>query len=507
MSSLNTNIIANFLGNGWVALMGIAFVPLYLSYFGAEAYGVIGLFATLQATLSILDLGLSATLGRELAVLSARQGSASEMRDRVRTLEVIYWGMALVIGLGLLAIEPSIANYWVRPGKISLEEIRQAFLVLAAATAIRWPYTLYASGLYGLQRQVVLNVLTCMFATFQGVGAVLILELIAPTLQAFVLWQLAVALIQVAVTWAVLWRALPVAEGRAKFDLDVLRKIWRFAAGISGSSILAVIILQSDKILLSKVLTLEEFGYYVFGAAVASSLYRIISPITNAMSPHFTRLVAEGNTVGLVRSYHAGCGLMSVAILPGALLVAFFSKEILNFWTQNSHTSEQVYLVLSILIIGNALNGLINLPNALQLAYGWVGLQFYTNLVAIVVLGPALYLLATYYGGVGAAAVWVTLNTAYILIVIHIMHHQILPNEKWRWYLRDVGFPLVASIGVVALGKILLPHNLPQWMEIGAIGMIFIVSLVVAAATVQQTRQWIESVIVHGTRLFLQKLS
>jgi hypothetical protein len=38
--------------------MGLVFIPLYLHFSGIEAYGLIGLFATLQATFSLLDMGL-----------------------------------------------------------------------------------------------------------------------------------------------------------------------------------------------------------------------------------------------------------------------------------------------------------------------------------------------------------------------------------------------------------------------------------------------------------------
>lgn len=46
--------------------MGPAFIPRYIKYPGIEAYGLIGLFALLQAWLSLLDTGMTPTLGREL---------------------------------------------------------------------------------------------------------------------------------------------------------------------------------------------------------------------------------------------------------------------------------------------------------------------------------------------------------------------------------------------------------------------------------------------------------
>jgi hypothetical protein len=56
--SLKKNVIANYFGIGWQALMGVAFVPLYIKYLGMEAYGLIGIFAILQAWLVLLDMGM-----------------------------------------------------------------------------------------------------------------------------------------------------------------------------------------------------------------------------------------------------------------------------------------------------------------------------------------------------------------------------------------------------------------------------------------------------------------
>jgi O-antigen/teichoic acid export membrane protein len=83
MPSLKLNIIANFIGRGWIAIMGLAFVPLYIKFMGIEAYGLVGFSATIQALSSLLDMGLSTTLNRELARLSAHEEKAQESRDLV----------------------------------------------------------------------------------------------------------------------------------------------------------------------------------------------------------------------------------------------------------------------------------------------------------------------------------------------------------------------------------------------------------------------------------------
>ena len=49
--------------------MSLAFVPLYIKFMGIESYGLVGIFASLLALFGLLDMGLSTTLNRELAIV------------------------------------------------------------------------------------------------------------------------------------------------------------------------------------------------------------------------------------------------------------------------------------------------------------------------------------------------------------------------------------------------------------------------------------------------------
>jgi len=83
--SVRHNIAANFAGKAWRGIFGLAFVPIYIKLMGVEVYGLIGIFMSLTALLALLDMGLSATLNRELSRLSVAEDSAQESRNLVRT--------------------------------------------------------------------------------------------------------------------------------------------------------------------------------------------------------------------------------------------------------------------------------------------------------------------------------------------------------------------------------------------------------------------------------------
>ncbi|MGO9120622.1 MAG: hypothetical protein ACLQPD_23785 [Desulfomonilaceae bacterium] len=112
--------------------------------------------------------------------------------------------------------------------------------------------------------------------------------------------------------------------------------------------------------------------------------------------------------------------------------------------------------VLGLLSVGTLLNGFVNMPLYAQLAHGWTSLFLGVNIALVITLVPLLVFLSSLYGTLGVAAVWVLLNSCYVLITVQIMHGRILQGEKREWYLHDAGL-------VVALaGRMAMPENLSR---------------------------------------------
>ena len=491
MTVIKKNIAANFAGNIWQALMGLAFVPLYIKFMGVEAYGLIGIFATLLGLFALLDMGLGATLTREMARLSALPGREQEMRDLVRSLETIYWGIAVLIGLIVMVIAPFLANNWVKASKLSPEAIEQAIRIMGFAMALQWPASFYTGGLMGIQKQVLLNFITSGMSTLRGAGAVLILWLGSPTVQAYFSWPIVLSMMNTGLLAFSLWRNLPRSGKNAVFNKTLLAGVWRFAAGMTGISILSTALTQVDKVILSRMLSLEMFGYYSLVGLVAMTIYRITGPVFSAVYPKLTQLSAIADRDGLILLYHKSCQLMSVLILPFAVMVALFSYEIMLLWTRNPATAENCRLLLSVVIAGTALNGLMHIPYALQLAHAWTKLSLYVNLISVFILVPLIVYLTRHYGAVGGASAWVILNAGYVLVSTPVMYKYLLPTEKWRWYREDVGVPLSVSLITAGLGRLFLPKELQPLALALYLAFVSAATLGLAAMATATTRTWV----------------
>jgi O-antigen/teichoic acid export membrane protein len=348
--------------------------------------------------------------------------------------------------------------------------------------------------LLGLQRQVVHNGITIAISTLSGGGALLVLWLVSPTVSAFFTWQIAVSLMQAGVTTFALWRCLPGVGHTARFDPGTTRNIWGFAAGMSGITITALMLTQLDKVILSKMLALKTFGYYVLAGMVGNGLSGLlIAPMFNTIFPRFSVLVAARDEKSLLEMYHGSTQVMAVMILPAAVVIAIFSWEIMLLWTGSQEIANNTAPIVSILVGGIALNGLMNLPYALQLSHGWTRIGIAINTMFILTLVPAIVFMTMQYGAAGAASVWLGLNCIYMVIGVPLTHRRLLKGEAVRWFTKDVGIPLAGSLVIAGVARWIFPafESPSRLIQVFLLLLILVLTALGAAMCTPATRDFI----------------
>ncbi len=456
--SLKKNVVANFIGQGWTALMGLAFIPLYIQYLGVEAYGLIGFYAVMQAWLTLFDMGITQTLNREMARFSAGAHTPQSIHDLLRSLEVI--SVVLAVGICLLVCLSSsyIAINWLNAKKLSSSEVAIAIALMGFVIALRFIEGVYKGALLGLQKQIAVNVINIIVATMRYGGVVAVLAWYASSIKVFFVWQAFSSVISVLLFVCFVYKTLPKPNLMPKFSTKAIKEVWRFASGMLGITFLALLLTQIDKVLLSKLITLEAYGYYTLAATVASGMGLIAAPTTQAIYPKMVEYVAQNKIQELTHLYHQGAQLILVLIAPVAMMLIFFGEDIIYLWSGDINLAAKTAPILFPLILGSFLNCLVWMPYQLQLAYGWTSFAIKVNLIAVMFLVPAIFFVTPYYGAVGAAWVWALLNAGYVTIGMHYMYKKLLPFEKWRWYWHDITKQLLSTFVVIAVANVVVTN-------------------------------------------------
>jgi O-antigen/teichoic acid export membrane protein len=303
------------------------------------------------------------------------------------------------------------------------------------------------------------------------------------------MWQGFLSIITAGIFAAIVYRTLPVADHGASFSLKALKNVQQFAMGMMMITFLAILLTQIDKVLLSRLLTLEAFGYYALAAAVANALYMLPGPVTAALYPRFAELLARADEPALITAYHKGAQLVSVFMGSAAIVLIVFGDIVMMLWTANPELSRQVAPLIAVLALGTLLNGLMWIPYQMQLAYGWTSLTVKINIIAVAVIVPAIFWVTPKYGAIGAAWVWVGLNTGYLTIAIYFIHRRLLPSEKWRWYIQDVAMPALGAIVVAIIARFFIPQELSGFIMFSTLLFVLALSSLASALVAPLVRR------------------
>ena len=264
---------------------------------------------------------------------------------------------------------------------------------------------------------------------------------------------------------------------------------------MTAFTISALLFTTIDKILLSKLLTLSDFGYYTLAVTVASSLLMLVGPITTAFYPKFCELYAKYDEDGLVNSFHKGSQMVSVVVGSAAIVLIYFVEVFLQLWTQDLDLASRLGGLLRLLLFGNLIGSLTWIPYQMQLAHGWTSLSVYLNSAAAIIIAGLMLWLVPSLGMFGAAYILLLVGFAYNFLLAYLMFRKIMVREKWRWIIRDIAAPLLSSALSVGLLKVLWPTQETAFGQVLVLVIATVLALFASTLVSQYARQTVFSVV------------
>lgn len=441
----------------YVAAIGLAVVPQYMRHLGAEAFGLVGFFTMLQAWFQLLDLGLAPTLAREAASYRGGATSAAQLRAIFKALQLFFAVTAMLGSALIVAGAPLIASDWMQLRSLSTATVAEALMLMGLAVPLRWMAGLYRGAIGGFERFVWLAGFNAGAATLRFVGVLLALHVVGWSPFTFFAYQLTLALLELAVLAVVAQRLLPAAGDRAEAPHAAIRRVLKFSLSLSATGVIWVLLTQLDKLLLSRLIPLNDYGYFTMVATVANGITLLAAPISQTLMPQLARLNAENDAAALQAAYRGTTELIAVITLPATLLLAFFATPVLYAWTGDPTAASQMQWVLALYAIGNCLLGFAAFPYYLQYARGNLRWHLVGNALLVALLLPLLIPAAGRFGALGAAAVWCGLMALYLFGWVAWSHAKVMPGLHGSW-LKSFAFPaLWCALVAAALAAAFTP--------------------------------------------------
>lgn len=482
-TSFKRNILANYAGQVYITLVTILMVPVYVRYMGMEAYGLVGFYTMMQMWFQLLDMGLTPTMSRETARFRGGAIDALTLRRLLRTLEGIFVVGAMLGAGAMIAGADTIARQWLNVQQLPMEEVRTAIILMGVIVALRLVSGLYRSAITGFEQLVWLSGANVAVATARFVLVIPFFAYVGTRPTDFFRFQLAVAAAELALLAWKAYRLLPKTERGRKIPWEwaPLLRVAKFSLSIAFTSSVWILITQTDKLVLSKLLPLTEYAYFTLAVLLASGVIFISTPISAALVPRLTKLTAEGNDAEMIRLYRNATQMVGVIAIPAALVLAFFSEQVLWAWTGDALVAREAAPVLALYALGNGVLAFAAFPYYLQFAKGDLKMHLIANALFLVVLIPALIWGTLRYGMTGAGYAWFGTNLLYLLFYVPKVHGRFAKGLHAKWIMHDVSGIVALSMAAIAFMHFILTW--PQQRMPVAIGIVGVsIMLVVIAA-------------------------
>ncbi len=434
-------------------MIGVVMVPVYISYMGAEAYGLVGFFSMLQASFMLLDLGLTPTVAREAARFEGGSTDDLSYRKLMRAFEIVFAIVGVFGAVVLVGASGFVASRWLKASELPTAEILTSVQLMGVCVALRWMCGLYRGVITGSERLVWLGVFGSVLATLRFVGVLPLFIFVGVTPTLFFSFQFGLAIVELVCLKLYSYQLMPAIKERQTIGWGIkpLKPVLGFSMSVAFTSILWVLVTQTDKILLSAMLPLKEYGYFSLAVLGANAIAMASGPVRGALMPRMTKLTAQGDMPGMELVYHKATQLLSIITIPATLVLAFFAEPVLWMWTGDREIAEIAAPVLMLYAIGNGLSAIASVAYCLQYSHGNLRLHVVETLLFVVLFLPALMLSVGEFGLDGAGYAWAGTMAVFFVFWLPIIHRRFLKSTHFNWLVLDIGPAFVTSFVIAVL--------------------------------------------------------
>ena len=433
MSRLSKNILYNFAGQFLLAGLGFVAAKYVFKQLGSDALGIIYFTLTLNVVLStVLGMGIGETTVREVSAHFARE--PVYIRDLLRTASLFYWLTYFLLAVALYYGAPVLAHRWINLNTLSPDMAIRVLRILGISCFVALPRAFYSSVLCGLQRMEFNNTIDVCASALQQFGIVVIL-FTGHGLISVVYWMSAcygMAIVAYLLVCASFFSWGALVPGLVR---GVIARNIGYTSHMAMISLLAMIHMQADKVIVSKLLPISLFGLYTVAYSAVSRSSSITGAIFMGAFPHLSALHNAQEGVIMLSQYRKLQDLVSFATIPVFAAVIFSAKPLFTVLF-NPEAARVLLLPVVFLSLGFYMNGVLTIPYAFSLAAGRPDISARSNLYALFVVLPATALLVHFFGLSGAGFSWVLYHVFAYTYVVPRICRECLAISALGWHSR-----------------------------------------------------------------------
>lgn len=466
------NSLAHLAARSLSLAAGLITIPLVSITLGREPLGLVGVYISLQGMLALVDLGLPIAVNQEVSVLSTKTAAPQSRASLIRSLEVLCWTIAAaVMALGLAATGP-LVYHWFNVGLIPHPTLELALALIFVAVAVRLPIAFYSNALFGMNRHFYPNFVTSVMAVIRVVAAVIALVTFEVGLIGFFVIQLIANILEVLLLAVGVWRRERWYSTWPR--LRIIRELTPRVGLFFALSAAAAALAQIDKVILSKMLSLTDFGIYSAGYSLAAGLLALSYPVSNAAFPQMVRDIAEQRQSDLRRLVLSASEFTILLIVPISAVIIARPDIALEILFATHSFPKELEIILPIMIAGGIAFSFVTLPHMYIIASGRLRHLLLINLMMLPAFAGAIWAGAAMAGIWGAAIAFAAMCIVRVLAYWSALSITGTQSRVWR---NAAGIAIAAIAGCVLVARYI---TLWELSLSGRITMLFISCAILA---------------------------
>lgn len=426
---IRKNIGANYIGAVIRAVLPLITLPIYLSHFGIQNWGIVSFIIFFVSAMSILDAGISQALVKEFASFhEVGKSSSKQSANLLFSYERLYRSFAVFIVFLTALSAGFIVNNWMSLGSLPFETGIWAIYCACAIFIFQFSSSIYRTILLAHQEQVLLNQIQTGFLIIRQIIGV-VLAILTGSVWVYLVWQAFSVAIEATWMYFFAWRSVGLSRGAARWDGKSVKLTLSFVTAMGISVLFGAATTMVDKFYVSSKLSISILGYYSIALSISFGVLSLSYPVFNAFLPQLVKLQKNRRAL-MGENINIFCLIIGGLLISGVLYF-LIGRSLLLIWLKSEIIVDEVYPILNILLISSALNVVYNLGYTNWVASGSYKLITSVNAISFLLALFITPLMIDFYGVIGAGIALIIINIFGATLAIIWLTRSFFRNQRF----------------------------------------------------------------------------
>jgi len=388
---------------GQVLPMMVALIatPFTIRFLGSEGYGVLILVGLIPTYFSFADFGMGIASTKFGSEAYGEQNPEKE-GEIVRTAALIAFLTSLVFAVPIFLFSWPIVTAFNVP-----EHFRTAANIALKITSVSFVLGILSS----VVNTPMLARLRMDMNSFSGTLPKVLMAAVTP----FVLY-LGGGVVEA--VWVGFFAAIFGIAGiiyfsgrllpqlfRLSINSEYFRPLIRFGGGLVIGGIAALLLINLEKIVLTRMVSVQSLAYYSVAFTFAGMATMYSTAIGQSLVPAFSQLLAQDKKQDFDGLFARGMRLNLIILLPMLTFLFVIARPFFTLWAGQEFGREST-IPFYILLFGLFFNILASIPYGTIMAKGRTDVFAKLYWVELVIYAVVVVVMINWFGIAGAAAAW-----------------------------------------------------------------------------------------------------